>query len=240
MATNGHLTTDPRLNGILKSLPEAEYELLSARLRPRRFELGAELAGPNTSRDIVFFPVEGICSVVVTMDNGMSVEVSTVGREGVAGLGNVFGVPITPAYTCQHDLHGFAMVPAELRGIMAVAPQLTSRLAIYAQVQYAEAAQSAACNRLHEAHERLARWLLVLADKAGSDEFEMTHDFIAQMLGSRRPTVSLTARVLQHAGLIDYRRGNIAIIDREGLRASACECYDLIARSYTQLAKATA
>lgn len=240
MATDARLMTDPRFNGILKSLPSTEYELISAHLRPRTFEIGAELAGPNTSKDIAYFPVKGICSVVVAMGDGTSVEVSTVGKEGMAGLGNVFGVPINPAHTCQRDMHGFAMDAEELRGIIGVAPRLASSLAIYAQVQYAEAAQSAACNRLHEAHERLARWLLVFADKIGTDEFEMTHDFIAQMLGSRRPTVSLTARVLQNAGLIDYRRGKITIIDRAGLRASACECYDFIARSYTQFAKATA
>lgn len=230
------MSIDPRSNGILKNLPNAEYDLISGHLKLRTFEIGAEIIGPNTQRKSALFPVQGICSVVISMEDGGSVEVSTVGKEGMAGLSSVFGVSHSTSHTAQSPVAGYEMGGTELRGIMSGAPGLASHLAAYSQLQYAEAAQSAACNRLHEAHERLARWLLVFSDKLRSDEFELTHEFIAQMLGTRRPTVSLTARVLQQAGLIDYRRGKIFITDREALRGSACECYGLIARSYAQLA----
>jgi CRP-like cAMP-binding protein len=183
----------------------------------------------------VYFPTNCVLSMLTDVD-GEAVEVATVGNEGMAGLPVFLGTGTIPS-RCFAQVPGDAlrMRAAALREEVKGGGALHDVLLKYTHYLLAQATQSAACNRLHSAEERLCRWLLMTQDRVGSDWFPLTQDFMAQMLGVRRATVSLTASALQHAGLIKYSRGKVTVLDREGLEGASCGCYGIVRKELERL-----
>lgn len=187
----------------------------------------------------VVFPLTGIVSLIVTSEDGSDVEVATIGNEGVVGLGGLLAGDVSFSRQVV-QLAGQAVRIAR-DPFLAVTNQNASMrnvLAAHADAFTSQLLQSAACNTRHDAEQRLARWMLTLADRSGEDTLPFTHHHIAEMLGVRRPTVTLAARIMQSAGLIEYRRGVVTLLDRPGLVEVACECYDVIRHSYDNALKA--
>ena len=222
---------NPVHNRVLLSLTDNEYEMLAPYLEGIEMPLHKGLHDASTGFEYGFFPNHGLISLVITVSDGRSVEVGIVGREGFVGTPLAAGFSHTP-YGAMVQASGNALrIKAEVLEVMlAEMPELKQRLTHYALVQSMQVAQLAACNRLHEIDQRLARWMLMCQDRLGSDLLPMTHEFFAAMLGTGRPTVSVAASVLQRAGIIQYSRGTVKIVDRSGLEAAACECYSVIQR----------
>lgn len=224
-------------NRILDALPQTDYEPVGRLVE--RVELGPrdqvfEEGGPI---EFVHFPINCVISLLTEMRDGRSVEVATVGNEGMAGI----PVFLQAAYTSSHQ--AFCQVPgASLRMRAEAFTALSSNggvmqalLQRYTQALFSQVAQSSACNRLHPIEERCGRWLLQTHDRVGSDEFPLTQEFLAQMLGVQRTSVNEAASSLQEKGLIGYSRGVIAILDRKGLEDAACECYAVVRDEYARL-----
>ncbi|MGY1594875.1 Crp/Fnr family transcriptional regulator [Geodermatophilus sp. SYSU D00708] len=220
---------DPRRNLILGGLPPDEYERLAAVLEP--VELGVKDLVHERAKPVeqVVFPVDAVLSVLAMIEDEAAVEVATIGYEGMAGLTVFLGAPTSPNdVLCQIPGQALRLPTDELREFLAGDGALHDLLHRYTQAMFVQLSQNVACNRLHSTEERCARWLLMTRDRVGSDDFELTQEFLAQMLGVRRGTVSLTAGTLQQAGLIRYSRGRITVVDADGLHEVACECYDLL------------
>jgi CRP-like cAMP-binding protein len=214
---------------ILLSIPDGEYEALLPHLEFVELQLQQSLHESPDGLEYGYFLNLGLTSLVIETEDGRSVEVGIVGREGFVGVPLAAGLHFTPYRACvQANGNGFRIKAEVLEVTLSSTPNLRLRLNQYAQAQGMQVAQLAACNRLHEIDQRLARWLLMCQDRIGSDLLPMTHEFFAQMLGTGRPSVSLAAAVLQRAGFVQYARGTVKIIDRKGLEASACECYAVI------------
>lgn len=184
---------------------------------------------PGGAVNSVYFPTDGVVSLVTPLHTGAIVEVATIGNEGVVG------VPVVQPLTSfavraitQVAGHALQMEASVFSEWVANSRPFQSLIDRYTQALFGQIAQAAACNRLHSSEERLSRWLLMSRDRVGSDQFMITQEFLAQMLGARRSTVSVSAGILQRAGLIRYARGHVTIVDRTGLEAVACECYAVI------------
>jgi CRP-like cAMP-binding protein len=176
----------------------------------------------------VYFPLNGVISLVTPLEDGAIVEVATVGNEGVVGVPLVLGGSLTVRAISQVAGWVLRMDAASFLQEMARPGPMRELTDDYLQALFGQISQAAACNRLHTNEERLSRWLLMSHDRVGVDEFAITHEFLGQMLGSRRATVTLSAGILQAAGLIKYHRGLVNIVDRHGLEQVACECYGVI------------
>lgn len=223
-------------NRILNALPRPEYESLSPHLDPVNLSLGEVLYRPEQPVTHVYFPTRGTVSLVSTFEDGDTVEVGMVGNEGMFGVCVFLGSVTTPL-TAQVQLpgEGLRMRAEVLRREFQKGGQLQDLLLRYTQAFITQIAQTAACNRAHNVEGRLAKWLLMCADRSQSKELRLTHEFISAMLGIRRPGVTETACQLKEAGLISYTRGNVTIIDRAGLEAVSCECYSLVKKEFTRL-----
>jgi CRP-like cAMP-binding protein len=214
---------------ILLSIPDNEYDTLRPHMEFVELPLHRRLHESEDGLEYGYFLNSGLTSLVIETKNGGSVEVGIVGREGFVGVPLAAGLNLTPYRTCmQASGNGFRIKAEVLEISLSATPDLRLRLNRYAQSQGMQVAQLAACNRLHDIDQRLARWLLMCQDRIGSDLLPMTHEFFAQMLGTGRPTVSTAAAVLQRAGFIQYARGTVKIINRKGLEEAACECYAVI------------
>ncbi len=214
---------------ILLSIPNNEFNALRPHLEFVALPLHRRLHESQDGLEYGYFLNCGLTSLVIETEDGGSVEVGIVGREGFVGVPIAAGLNLTPYRTCvQASGNGFRIKAEVLEVTLSSTPNLRLRLNRYAQAQGMQVAQLAACNRLHEIDQRLARWLLMCQDRICSDLLPMTHEFFAQMLGTGRPTVSTAAAVLQRAGFIQYARGTVRIIDRKGLEGAACECYRVI------------
>ena len=180
-----------------------------------------------------YFVNSGLASVLNVMEDGKSVEVGLTGKEGFVGLPLLVGFKSSPSRVImQIEGSAFRIGANALTGILPKCRTLEKRLQRFSQVLAAQASQIAACNRLHEVDERLARWLLMSRDRIGSDLVPLTQEFLAHMLGTRRSSVTVAASILQKANLIKYTRGEVNIIDTKGLKEAACECYGaLVQRS---------
>lgn len=223
-------------NGLLAALPEAELERLGADLQLVDLGLRQLLYEVDQPITAVYFPVDCVVSVVRVLDEEMPIEVSTVGGEGMAGLPAFLGADTSPTRSfCQVPGRALQLEVPALRRHLDGDTALAGLLLRYTQVVMAELAQNVACNQLHNTEERCARWLAQTDDRVEGDVFPMTQDFLAQMLGVRRATVSLSARLLQQAGLIRYSRGRITVVDRDGLHAAACSCYRTLQREIAKL-----
>jgi CRP-like cAMP-binding protein len=226
--------TQPFRNRILASLPKSELERLEPHLSlvslPARKVLVADKLTCG------YFLDSGIASTVVTLCSGDTVEVGAAGCEGLVGMSILLGARTAMGQTfMQVGGSGFRMSAAHLRDAFDHCPELRQRILHFMQAFLVQIAQTAACNRLHTIEERLARWLLTCRDRAGSDQLTLTHDFLAQMLGAPRTTVTQAAGELQRAGLIACARGAITITDRGRLERAACECYGAVREAYRQL-----
>lgn len=217
----------PYKNTLLKNLDEEIVKRLD--LRRVEFEVHHELEFPGTPIKHLFFVEEGMASMTVTFQDGDQVEVGMFGYESVVGVSALMGTrrSLNRVYT-QIAGHGYsAPIEAGRKEFQlgGVFQQLALR---YVQAQLVQATQSAACNARHEVEQRLARWLLICADRANSNTFRMSHEFLAEMLGASRPTVSGSAATLKERGIIRYERGLMSILDVTELRKRSCECYRII------------
>jgi CRP-like cAMP-binding protein len=211
-----------RRNSLLLALPNGEYELIRPYLVPIELPHHLILQQPAEKIEFAYF-------LVVLTSDGRSVEVAIVGKEGMVGTALAVGLRQEPCRAImQMPGSGLRIKSDVLEKILLAAPELRLILNRYVLLQGLQVAQIAACNRLHAIEQRLARWLLMCQDRVDSELLPVTHEFLAQMLGSGRPSVSLAAGNLQRAGLIENLRGTVKILDRKELEASACECYRAI------------
>jgi CRP-like cAMP-binding protein len=231
MQTNERTTTAGNRvdNKILLAIPDKEY----AQIRPHLESLGMPhhltLYEPGQPLEFVHFPNSGMVSLVIATEDGKTVEVGEVGKEGFAGTQSAVGINKNQVREIvQIAGDGFRVRIGALQNVLQSAPGLQLILSRYAVVQGMQFAQTAACNRLHNIEQRLARWLLITQDRVDSTTLAITHDFLATMLGTDRPTVSLTAGIFQKKGIIEYTRGAVEILSRAKLEECACECYEVI------------
>ncbi len=224
-----HINGQVVLNRILLAISDQEYDLLYPHLEYVDLPLYRSLHEAEDGFDFAYFINTGMTSLVIATSDGRSVEVGIVGREGFVGAPLAAGLNRSPYRAFTQAAGGGFRIKAEILEVtLPDTPGLRMRLNRYAMMQGMHVAQLAACNRLHEIDQRLARWLLMCQDRIGSELLPMTHEFFAEMLGTGRPSVSLAAAVLQRAGFIQYARGTVKIVDREGLQSAACECYGII------------
>ncbi len=223
-------------NLLLSAVDPFEFEQLKPLLEPHSLRMRETLQEAGDPPEHVYFPTSGIISMLTVLENGMMIEFATVGREGFTGVPSILGLGESNlALISQLPGNSLRMKTSELLAAVHRLPAFAEVMRIYGGVMFAFLAQSAACNRAHTVDERLARWLLMIHDQAGGDEFRITQEFLAQMLGVSRPSVALSAAVLHQAGLIDYRRGEITITDRPGLERASCECYGVIRLEFDRL-----
>ena len=223
-------------NQILAALNAADYQHFLSLTEQVTLSLGEVVYEPGDKIDYVYFPETAVFSMLCTMEDGDTAEVGPVGREGLAGLNIFFGADMTPTQLVTHVAGTARRVSAEmfrreLRSDRSVMPHLLLR---YTQMLLAMTGQSSACNKLHSLEQQLGKWLLMMHDYVG-DELLLTHELIALTLGVRRAGISGSAADFKNEGLIDYNRGHIQILNRQGLEAKACECYRLIRDEYDRL-----
>jgi CRP-like cAMP-binding protein len=216
-------------NKILLSVPDGEYNSLRPHLEYIRLPNHMVVHEAGGRLEFAYFPNRGLISLVVVMKDGKTAEAGVVGNEGFTGTPAAVGLSRGPLRAVvQVTGDGFRVKVGALQRTLESTPHLQARLNRYAAIRGMQVAQTAACNRLHDIKQRLARWLLMTQDRVDSGALPITHDFLATMLGTDRPTVSLAAGVLQKKGLIEYTRGAVKIVNRKKLEDSACECYGVI------------
>jgi len=216
-------------NRILLGLPARELELLLPKLEFVRLKVHHVLHEPGDSLKSAYFPNSGLVSILSVFPDGKCVEVGLVGKEGFVGLPLVAGFRTANTRAIiQIEGSAFRIDAETLIGILQQSRMLDRRLQQFSQILAMEVAQVAACNRLHEVNERLARWLLMSADRVDSNCVPLTQEFLAHMLGTRRSSVTVAAGMLETAGLISNSRGRVDIIDRPRLEEAACDCYKIM------------
>lgn len=226
----------PASNRLLQALPKAEQRRVLALCETVRLEPGDELCERNGPLRHVHFPVTSFISLVVRVRRHEPLEIGLIGNEGMLGATLALGIPTAPLEGVVQCAGTSLRAPvAPFRRLLRDSPALEAALKRYLYVTLAQGAQSAACNRFHPMEARLARWLLMSHDRAQADDFYLTHRFLAMMLGVRRSGVTIAAGGLQRRGLIRYVRGRIHIVDRAGLEAAACECYDVLIEDYERI-----
>jgi CRP-like cAMP-binding protein len=223
-------------NELLRALPPEAYARLLPHLEPVEIPSGHVLWRPDEPIHAVYFPRTVVCSLLTPLADESPVESATVGCEGMVGVPVVLGAGVTHSQALGQVPGAAARVDAgHFRTWLATADGARSLLLRYAQVLIEQTAQSVACNRKHEMDERCARWLLATHDRVGSDSFSLTHQFLAAMLGVRRASVTVAAGMLQQAGLIQYRRGQVTILDRARLEEASCECHRVVRELHTRV-----
>ena len=222
-----------QLNHILQALPSREYERLLPQLHPVSLVQGQVLFDVGAPILSGYFVNTGLVSCLTVMSNGDSVEVGLLGHEGFAGLPILLNIAHSSALiNVQVKGDAWRIDADALHTLLPELPMLERLLSRFSYLQALQAQQIAACNRLHEVDERLSRCLLMTQDRVHLEILPLTHDLLAGMLGTRRSSVTVAAGILQRAGILDYRRGRVHILDRKGLEHAACECYPVI---HTQL-----
>jgi len=220
--------TAPAGNHLLEALPDEERDALIQHLRPAHLSVKTVIFDPGQPISYIHFPVDGVISLVTPLADGNIVEVATIGNEGIVGVPLVPGGSLAVRAISQVAGRTLRIEAGEFARGLERLPAFRDLVQKYVQALFGQISQAAACNRLHSNEERLSRWLLMSHDRVGTDTFAITHEFLGQMLGSRRATVTLSAGLLQSAGLIRYHRGRVTIVDREGLESVSCECYGII------------
>ena len=229
MPDNQALQAEPTRNKLLAALPQGERELIEEHATRVTLAHREILYQPDVPMKYVYFVVDGIASLLSVMSDGASVETATIGREGMVGMPVFHGVFATreqvmvqvPGVAYRLDADAF-------RALLPRLPQLDTLLHRFAVMMFTLAAQNSGCNRKHSIEARCARWMLMVADRLDTNTLELTHDFVAQMLGVRRASVTEALGDLEKRGLIATARGRITITDGQGLRGVACECYAVI------------
>jgi CRP-like cAMP-binding protein len=225
-------------NVILSQLPDEEFARIADALQPVRLTLGFEVSQPNEPIEYVYFPDSGLISIDALTYTGESVEVGIVGREGFSGLAALFGQPqMAHTVMVQGEGQGYRIRASLLHELFLEGGELRQLVHNFTYLQLIQISQSVLCNRLHDVETRLARWLMMSADRMESDQLQLTQEFLAQMLGVQRSTVTVAAGVLQRGGMIEYSRGRILIVNRPMLKDAACECYHIVNAGYEKLLK---
>jgi CRP-like cAMP-binding protein len=230
------LSLRPGKNRLLGALPRPEFELLESHLEFVRLTYRRSLYAANKPIDFVYFVDTGVCSLVNTMRNGSASEVGTIGNEGLVGLPVVLGDKQAPTTVyVQVPGIGTRMRASVFWSAMEESPTLRRSMLHYAHAFFNQVAQSAACNTFHSLDQRCCRWLLMTHDRVDTDEFLLTHEFLAMMLGVRRAGVTEAAGALQRDGLIRYKRGLVTILDKKALLKRSCECYAVAKEEFDRL-----
>jgi len=231
----------PFRNRLLSALPPDEMSVVAPSLERVTLDVGRVLIDVERPIDGVWFPEDAVISQLSVMADRSAVETATIGFEGMAGLPLFHGVDSTPEHAfVQIGGVAHAIDAESFRAVLPQCPTLVAELHRFAQALFTFAAQSSGCHRKHTIEQRLARWLLIVHDRAGRDRLELTQRFLSQMLGVRRATVPVAAGVLQDAGLVRYTRGRIDVLDRAGLERIACECYAIVRAQYERLQEGVA
>jgi CRP-like cAMP-binding protein len=227
---------DKRGNQILKRLPAADLRRIMPRMQVVAPKLGEVVAHPGAEPKFVHFPISGVLSSMVVLEDGQTVEASTVGNEGMDGL-YLLADPLANPYRINVQVEGemLRMPTKAFRQELAASNAFSQLLLRYGLVLIQRGAQNGACIQHHSIEERMCRWLLETAYRKGEDQFGLTQEFLADMLGVRRQSVNLTARVLQAANLIKYHRGELTILDRPGLEEASCECFQVTTKMYERM-----
>lgn len=216
-------------NTILLQIPDNEFEAIQPHLKFIPLELATCLHREHELIRAVYFMNRGIASMLVETDDGRSVEVGVCGREDMIGLGLAAGLAtLTHSVIVQVPGDGFQVDGPTMRRLLNSSPELRRMLVLRLGIRAAQLEQNAACNRLHNVRQRLARWLLVTHDLLDSDVIQTTHEFLSKMIGTDRPTVSVAVAELEREGILEHRRGSIVILDREKLERQSCACYAAI------------
>lgn len=223
-------------NRLLASLPAEDQGLLAPYLAQIDLERGRLLYDPGDRIEIVYFPHDGVISLMTLMENGAAIESATIGCEGALGL----MAAVAPRQSLsraivQTPTRAGRISAAQLHDIWKKSPRIRDLVDRHSEALYGHAIQSVACNALHSVEERFCRWLLTCHDRISNDTVALTQEFLADMLGVQRTTVTAVARTLQEKGAIRYRRGVVDIMDRQVLEQLACECYGVIRRTYERL-----
>jgi CRP-like cAMP-binding protein len=222
-------------NRLLALLPDAEYQALRAHFvhvtTPNRYVVHER----NEPINDIYFPLEGSHSVLTIMEDGAAIEVGTVGNEGLSSVEVLTGARYALETTIAQVPGSALRLPLQQFLHAIEGDTALRRLSmLYLQVYLAQVSQSVACNRLHSIEQRFARWILMSHDRVRGDQFQLTQEFLADMLGVYRPSVTLVARTFQQAGLLRYHRGLVTILDRPGLEEACCECYSVARRRYAE------
>jgi CRP-like cAMP-binding protein len=238
-ATSARVLPDgtPLQNRLLAALPTADYRRILGHLRMNAVKTGETLQGEGARITDVYFPNGGVFSMTNRMRNGALVEVATVGREGMLGIGVFFGDRAGAGRVFQQVANGPvpSMAAATFNKLTAAPGPFRAVVGLYAQANLLQIMQCTACNALHDVSQRCCRWLLQTHDRIDGDDFPLKQEFLAVMLGVQRPTVTVAMRTLQHHGLISTRYGRISILKRRALESASCECYDVIRAHFARL-----
>jgi CRP-like cAMP-binding protein len=231
---------DPRQNHLLAALPDAEWERWVSQLEPVDMPLGKVLYESGRKLSHVYFPTTCIISLLYVLENGASAEIAVVGHDGLVGVSLFMGGESTTSRAVvQSAGKGFRLKAALMMQEFNRAGPVLHLLLRYTQALITQMAQTAVCNRHHSLDQQLCRWLLLSLDRLPSNELRMTQELIANMLGVRREGVTEAAGDLQNAGLIQYQRGHITVLDRTSLEQRSCECYSVVKKEYDRLLPAT-
>ena len=223
-------------NRLLAALPNETLSGLEPHMKTVPLRRGRVLCEVDEPLSQVYFVEHGAISLVTVFEDGTTAEMATVGREGVVGIGAVLGGErALGSYVVALSGAAMAVDVAHFRDALCETPTLRPACEAYAQAFLAHLLQNVACNAAHRVEQRCARWLLMCADQTDDGTFELTQEYLADMLGVRRSTVTVVACALQQAGLIGYRRGSITVRDRRGLEGAACECYRIVRNRYDRL-----
>ncbi|MEX2091504.1 MAG: Crp/Fnr family transcriptional regulator [Pirellulales bacterium] len=226
----------PSQNALLAKLSVEQFEILSRSFERVELKVPQVLSEPNCPIDYAYFPESGMISIVSLMNDGNSIEVGTIGREGMSGAVLLLESEAMPyQYFVQADGHAQRIKANQLKEAAERSSELRKLILRYQAVFLAQNMQAAACNGLHSVQQRCSRWILMARDRSDSDDISLTHEFLAMMLGVRRASVSEVLRLLQEAGLVSSNRGLITILNREGLERSSCECYRVMVNQLTHM-----
>jgi CRP-like cAMP-binding protein len=226
----------PHQNHLLAALPTSDYQRLASHLELVPMKLGEVLYESGVQLRYVYFPTTSILSLLYVMEDGASAEIAIVGNEGILGISLFMGGESTPSRAVvQSAGHAFRLKAALLKNEFGRFGPTMHLLLRYTQALITQMAQTAVCNRHHSVDQQLCRWLLLSLDRLQTNELSMTQELIANMLGVRREGVTEAAGKLQDAGLISYQRGRITVLDRPGLEARSCECYQVVKTEFDRL-----
>ena len=231
-------TSDRPANKILDRLPDADFKRIKPLLEKVSPDIGTVVAFPDKEPQWVHFPVSGVLSSMVVLRDGSTVEAATIGNEGMDGL-YLLADPLAIPYRINVQVQGemYRISAKAFKRALADSHALSQLMMRYALVLIQRGAQNGACIQHHTIEERMCRWLLETAFRKGQDHFGLTQEFLSDMLGFRRQSVNLTARILQQAKLIQYSRGELTIVDRAGLEEASCECFRVTSLMYERMMK---